>query len=886
MSLKPHLRASVAAAKTQLAEGRDKLKRRHAAGAPGVQLCHALTDLVDAVVRELYEAALAELDGAAAGALRESLTLVAHGGYGRRDLAPYSDIDLMLLYAPEAARPVAQFAERLTRDLYDSGLSLGHSVRTPNDACELALKDATIGTSLMESRHLAGSESLFARFTRRYQQRLRRRGHKQMQAALKARAEERVQFGDTIYLLEPNIKRSPGGLRDLHLLRWTGYARYGVGDPDGLHLRGYLTQEDVRAIRKSHEFLLRLRNEMHFHAGKAHDVLDRAEQLRVSEVLAYAGDEALLPVEKFMKDYFQATTNISQVTNHFVQGAQPGHRLRAWFAPLVGHQVQGGDYLAGPLEITATRRGKEKLAADLTEALRLADLANLYDKRIAYSACQVIRKAAPSYPEGVTSESARHFLSLLAQPARLGEMLRTLHDLRVLERVIPEYAHARCLLQFNEYHRYTVDEHCIRAVERCVELKNDPGALGEVYRSIKQKRVLHLALLIHDLGKGHVGDHSDVGLQFAIETARRLRLPPAETELLKFLVHKHLNMSHLAFRRDTSDEQLIVKFAVEVGSPEALKMLFALTAADFAAVGPGVWNRWKGEVLAELYRRTMQHLAGDGGAGAIDQALDERRRAVRAQLRTEDDLAWFNIEIDSLPSEYLRATPPQQVAAELKELRNLPGAGAIARGRYLAESHTVEYTISTRESIAPGIFHRLTGALSSQGLEILSAQINTLAEGLVLDRFGVADPDYAAAPPQSRIDAVCAQLVESLRAADGQRPSFRRTWSMRADAPRSVLPTQVRTDNNTSDRYTIIDVFAADRAGLLYRVTRALYELGLSVALAKIATHLDQVLDVFYVTDQHGHKITDDARLQAIESRLLEEINQHERQETSRASAY
>jgi [protein-PII] uridylyltransferase len=874
MSVAPRLRPGVLAAKAKLAEGREKLKQRHASGTPGIQVCNALTDLVDSILLELFETYFAELPQAEARQLRSQIALVPHGGFGRRDLAPFSDVDLMVLYAPRAYSQVVPFAERLTRDVFDAGMSLGHSVRTPSQACDLALTDSTICTSLIESRYLAGSVNLFSRFMNRFQQKVRRRPKRLLQAVEKSRADERQQYGDTVYLLEPNVKRSPGGLRDIHLLRWAGFIRYGAPDPEGLQLRGHLSPSDFRAIRRASELLLRLRNEMHFYAGKAHDVLDRSEQLRVASVFGFQGSNGLLPVEQFMQDYFRATTDVSHITSHFVTGAKPGHRMRAFFAPLLSHQVER-DFLVGPTQIMATRRGRVKLERDVTEVLRLADLANLYGKGIAYSSCEIIRQAAPNYPEGLPTDAARHFLSLLSQPSRLGELLRTLHDLRVLERVIPEFAHARCLLQFNEYHRYTVDEHSIRAVERAVDLLRDEGLLGEVYRGIKQKRILHLALLIHDLGKGHVEDHSEIGLRIAGETALRLGLPMAEAELLKFLVHKHLMMSHLAFRRDTSDEQLVVRFAVDVGSPEALQMLFVMTAADLAAVGPGVFNRWKAEVLADLYRRTMRHLAGDSAASAVDYQLDEKRALVRAALRDESDEKWFDTEVSSLPNEYLRTTPAEVIALELRELHRLPVGQAVARGRYQVESHTVEFTVCTHESIAPGVFHRLTGALSGQGLQILSAQINTFAQGMVLDRFWVTDPDYAGEPAHSRIDAVCEKLVESLAQDASSHPSFRKTWSPRSNAPLSILPTRVRTDNSTSERYTIIDVFAADRTGLLYRITRTLYELGLSVSVAKIATHLDQVLDVFYVTDQEGRKIVDESRLQSIQERLLAEIDDH-----------
>jgi [protein-PII] uridylyltransferase len=354
-------------------------------------------------------------------------------------------------------------------------------------------------------------------------------------------------------------------------------------------------------------------------------------------------------------------------------------------------------------------------------------------------------------------------------------------------------------------------------------------------------------------------------------------LPLREAETLKFLVHKHLLMSHLAFRRDTSDDQLVIRFAVEVGSPEVLDMLFVLTAADFAAVGPGVWNDWKAEVLADLYQRTMQHLAGSASPADSHERLAHRRSLVREKLGSQGDAAWFDRQVNSLPAAYLYGSPPERIAAELERLHDLPVGDVHSSGRYMPERRTVEFVVGTHEQITPGVFHKLTGALSSQGLQILSAEINTLADGLVLDRFYVVDPDYADEPPPDRLEEVNRAIVTSLRSPKEDAPSFRKIW--RSDARRSGevfnrLPTRVRTDNSTSERFTILDIFASDRMGLLYTITRTLFQLGLSVSLAKIGTYLDQVVDVFYVTDQAGRKIEDEHRLQEITSKLLEAIDE------------
>ena len=709
MSSSLTLRPSVLAAKEWLAQERSKLKQQHDSGSPGIQVCTRLSEMLDHVVLELYEAALQDLAGGDSVSLKDEIALVAHGGYGRADVAPFSDVDLMILYAPGAAGRVAPLAKRLLHDLFDAGLTLGQSVRTASEACRLGLKDPTIFTSLVEARLLSGDEPYFKKFKRKFRKAAQRHWRRLLHDIEDSRAEERSQFGETVYLLEPNIKRSHGGLRDIQLMRWVGFARFGEATPDGLRLMGELSKEDEIALRRALEFLLRIRNELHFHAQKEHDVLDRAEQVRIAAALGYRGSAGMLPVEEFMREYFRNTYAVQQVASRFLEGAQPWMKLGEALSPLFSHQVEG-DFRVGPTRISATRKGLAKVQSDLMQILRLADLANLYNKRIAHSTWQAIHRAAPKLPDVITSESAERFLSVLSQPARLGELLRNLHELLVLERLIPAFAHARSLLQFNEYHKFTVDEHCLRAVEAATAMQTESEPWGEVYRAIENKRTLHLALLIHDLGKGYPEDHSEVGLRIADETARRLRLPQREAEILKFLVHKHLVMAHLAFRRDTSDDQTIVRFAVEVGSPEVLRMLYVLTCADLAAVGPGVLNSWKGEVLNDLYLRTLRHLSGDSPS----LLADERRAATRAILNGESNFEWYNQQINALPSSYLMNTPPPQIAEELRRVREIGRGDVKVWHRYLPDTNIIEYTIGTYEDITPGVFHKLTGGLTQR----------------------------------------------------------------------------------------------------------------------------------------------------------------------------
>jgi len=737
----------VVEARSRLAADRARLRRQHDRGSPGIQVCSRLTDLLDAVVLRIYEAALQEVGG---HAWLSDIALVAHGGYGRRDVAPYSDVDIMLLVAPASESRAVDLARRFTRDVCDSGLQLGFSLRTPAQCCGLAATDATILTSLAESRLLAGNLELFRRFLRRYQRFTRSRSKMLVEMVIKARQAERRQYGETVYMLEPNLKRSGGGLRDVQSIRWIGFIKHGQADLEGLYRLGALTQIDWRRIRRAHDFLLRLRNEVHFHAEKSQDVLNRHEQVRVADKYEYEKIGGMLPVERFMRDYFERTGDVRYISAHFIAGARARSAVTTAVGALFSYRLEQ-DFRVGPVHISATRKGLPKICGDLTEVLRIMDLANMYNKRIDHPTWEAIRNAMTArLDDAISPESVNRFLSLLSQPGRLADLLRRLHQLRVLERLIPAMQHARCLIQFNDYHKYTVDEHAIRAVQFATELVDDPGVLGEAYRQLHNKRLLHLALLLHDLGKGYEEDHSAVGARIAGDAARRLHLSNRDTETLRFLVRRHLLMPHMAFREDLNDESVAVRLAVEVGSADVLQMLYIHSCADLAAVGPGVLNAWKLELLTELYFRARQQLTGQDASRSVRDLADQRRQAVREQVPASQWDAWWDLQVKALPTTYLLDDSPERIHEVLLKVRECGPEKVTAWSRYLPRRGACVYAVGTYEDVTPGIFHKLTGALTAKGLQILSAQIHTLAENLVLDRFYVQDPDFAGEPPAHR----------------------------------------------------------------------------------------------------------------------------------------
>ncbi|MCR9293491.1 MAG: [protein-PII] uridylyltransferase [bacterium] len=886
MAAASKLPPAVIQSRERLLEGKLKLKAQHDSGSPGLQVCARLADLVDSVVMELAEAASASvgISGWEAGNSSDRgsedtvprLALVAHGGYGRRDVAPYSDVDLMLLHAPAAAEQAGRFAKLLSQWIVDAGCQLGFSLRTPQQAWKYAWDDAIIFTSLAESRLLAGDAELYGQFWRGLKHGARRRRKKIVQSVEQARKLERSKYGETVFLLEPNIKRSRGGLRDVQLIRWVGLAAWGETDLEQLTQLGHITQEDYQTLRKGYQYLLRLRNQMHFDAGKPHDQLDRSLQMRLAEWSGFRGEKGILPVEQFMREYFAHTSEIRYSSAHFMANAKWQSPAARTLEHVLGFTVHR-DYRVGFRHIWATRTGLERLKRDPAAVMELMALSSRYGKPIDHNTWREIRDAMRARKMSqIDQETIHQFLDLMAQSSILAGRLRRLHELRVLEQVIPAMAHARCLLQFNQYHKYTVDAHCIRAVECVTELETETSLLGTIYRSVPDKTILHLALLLHDLGKGFPEDHSEVGKRIAEETADRLRLSAQDKETLVFLVHQHLLLTHTAFRFDLSDDQAAIKFASVVGSSERLQLLLLLSYADLASVGPGVVNQWKIDLLLQLYYQTDAHFR-DMKPGEGFRAEVERRRELIIDAKPRDiEIDWWRRQVTALPINYLLHTPASVAAAEVANLKNLDSEFCTARGRYIAEQKAVEYTIATRQSGRPiGTFHRITGALTSQGMQIIAADIHTQPDEIAWDRFLVEDEQHQGPPPATRIQAICNKLQAALDPENPSPPVFPKKWRRRESkelADLQIQPTQVRFDNSTSDKHTIITLFAYDRRGLLYSVSKALYDMALVLHSAKISTHLDQVVDVFYVSDLSGKKIQESTRLYMIRQRLLRAV--------------
>ena len=890
--------ARVARYKSRINDIRDQVSNHFKQGATGAQTAGLQSQLFDAFVVSVLDEALQSLTPTSRVFIESQSVLLAIGGTGRGEMCPYSDLDLLFLATPSVFEKFELVAAQVKRDLGDSGFKLGASVRTLSDSLRWAKQDPKFATALVDARPLWGVAALSERLVSRFRRGVRSGSAKFIADAVAARDKERAEQSTTTQQLEPDVKRSLGGLRDLHLIHWIGCAAHGVCDIDSLRLQGALSKEEARRLVHAHDFLTTLRIDLHLAAGREQDVLSREDQLRIARQRGISPASGQAPVERFMQEYFQHSTAVASIARRFVASTRHVSWTERLMQSMLAYRIDD-IYYVGIETLDVVRRHRRTVCSSIEGVLKLFVTAARFRVRVAPHLVELIRSQHLQAPAHLSAEASQLFLALLKSPGKLGLALRDLHETGVLEAVLPCWQHIRCLIQINQYHHFTVDEHTLRAIEAAEGFASDQNAVGQAYREIHHKELLHLALLLHDAGKGFEEDHSEVGRRLAYDMSLRLGLPDHQRELVMLLVHRHLHMADLALRRDIGDKALLLKFSHEVGSPDALRMLFVLTAADISAVGPGTWNQWKAELTTTLYDRTMLWLSGMGHLFDEATRLKKIEQQVVEQLHSTTEAnareTPFSMELPALqsrlqrcPAHYLLETPPSRIAADFRVVCERRPDEIHIEAQYDSENKTVEYRVILHEDLASGCFHKLSGVLSAKRLEILSAAICTTQDGFIIDACRVRDADHAGEIPEFRIEAVATAIRRVLRGETDVETLLKSRGRFAVKAtpgPVSDLPLRVVIDNDSSDRYTIIDVFAHDRPGLLYAITRSLYELELSVVQAKIATHFDQVLDVFFVTDAADRKIQDGVRLTTIREHLLGNLSAFENVARSEASA-
>jgi [protein-PII] uridylyltransferase len=919
-----------------LARERAAIEGSHRAGVSGATVVRQLADLVDRVVLDVaHEAedasgASADVPGdgtATAGstprtpageAPARGWALVALGGYGRRELSPHSDVDIMVLHDPAARGRVEALAPAVFKKLWDLRLHLGHSVRTVADCIDVAGSDLATATSLLEARRLLGDAALVERMERRLRADVVRDGAAFVRKLVAEMRRGYAKHGSSLYMLEPNVKKSGGGLRTIHFLRWIALARHDSADLGVLHARGLLTAAEGRALREAQEFYWRVRNDLHFAAGHPADTLAFDDQVRLARLFGYRDDGKRLGVERFMQQVYIHATEVHEITERFIaRTSRPS--LRSRILDRARSRKVDGIFVVSPAGVGVSPGGRERLLSDAPTLLSLFRVSQVHGRPIDAELLDAVRQALLVQDETAfrMPAAAAVFLDILGRPGRLADTLSLMHRLGALEKLVPEFAAVNRLVQFNRFHKYTVDEHTFAVIRHAEALAGGgaaPGAAGvlsdawsrafavveeprpagarpietapgegshlrRAYAQVRRKDLLHLALLLHDVGKGRGGDHAGAGAVIAAAVARRLGLGEHDARQLVFLVREHLAMEQVALRRDLSDDKVLLRFARTVANPETLRMLFVLTYADIAGVGPGSWTQWKEDLLTVLYVRAMDGLAG---GHEVAEPL-ERLAAIRAEVLrlagAELPEAWVAAQWELLNDRYALATPPATIARHLVWLHGLAPGDVRVEVENDAELGTTGYTVLTHDGLTPGLFAKIAGVLAAKGLQILRAQVDTRKNGAVVDTFDVVDTFHAGPPPPERLVEVAGAIRDALLGRVGVEELFARHPRFQPPVATATPldPTKVEVDNDSSDAFTIVDVFAQDRQGLLYAIAQGLWDLGLSVHSSKVATRLDQALDVFYVTDLEGQRVTDPARIEEIRRTLVERIERHER---------
>jgi [protein-PII] uridylyltransferase len=861
-----------------LAEIRREAAERRRQSQSGIVVSEWFSDRIDQLLTGMVEARQQELSPAGHAAY----SLIAVGGSGRRRPAPYSDVDLMFIVDPALMSVVQPFLESVVRDFWDTGLQIGHSIRTASDVLKFAVDDIQFATSLVSLRHVTGNSQLTESLAKQiYSRVFHDRADEVIRKCVAARRDEWLSRGNSVNQLEPDIKKSPGGLRDLHLLHWIAFARYGNSRLTELVTHGEIQERELRTLEAADEYLTSLRLDLHCDRQLKQDVLTRELQLRVAAKRSGSTDDNLRTAESFMHEYFSQTSRVAELARRVAElplKKSLFSRLRHLLLPR--RSAQGFRIIDGVLDIDANTIAR--LRSDVNAVMDVFVAAAENQAGLSAEVRQIISGLCSSFPTEPDRDVAARFRDILRASAGLPNTLRAMYETGVLEWLIPQFAGIRCLIQFNQYHSFTVDEHTLKAMDEIVAFENDDSPVGSAYRSVRHRATLHLAMLMHDVGKGLEGDHSIIGAEICEQTGMRLQMAANKKSMLEFLVRHHLVMPNLAFRRDISSPSMLMDFARLVGAPELLRMLYVLTVADIRAVGPDVWSDWKGELLADLYNRTMQILSGRPYNHLEQERLKVVRETVRSSIvpvASNSDEAvwpkWIEQQLDAFPPFYLMTEDPDRIARDLDMIQQLSESEVKIEGAYEPETDTVSYRVFAPVRHERGSFHKIAGILSGLRMNILTAQICTTADSVVIASFRVSDNDFTGAVPESRIETVAAAICDVLMARKTVESVFRRSslYRMQKKTSLTIRPEpQVSFDNDCSSRFTVIDVFASDSQGLLYTLAHTLFEFGLHVQLARIATHIDQVVDVFYVLDENQAKLEDPERIEQLRASLLEEI--------------
>ncbi|HET9812302.1 MAG TPA: [protein-PII] uridylyltransferase [Sphingomicrobium sp.] len=840
-----------------LAAGREEIARRLAAEpGNGRAAAHATAFLHDQVVRLAHDFIAGDAPA------DEPLAMVGLGGTGRGEMAPFSDLDLMFLTGKAPSAGVEAAAEAILHLLWDLKLKVGHSVRSADQLIKLAKGDMTVRTAFLEARPISGDDALFdAAMARFRKQVVSGTAAEFVTAKLAERDERHVRMGDSRYVVEPNVKDGKGGLRDLHTLYWIGKYVHGVARPAELVGAGLLTAAEFRRFDRAERFLWAVRCHLHLAAGRAEERLSFDYQRQIAETMNYADRPGKSAVERFMQFYFLNAKTVGDLTGLFLAqlDEQLGKKGLRFALPTIRRRPKrlGGFVLdRGRISIPSD----DFFQDDPVRLLEMFALAARERLEVHPNAMRAATRDAPLIDRKVRYDPRANalFMETLTSLHSPETVLRWMNEAGVFGRFVPDFGRVVAQMQFDMYHHYTVDEHSIRAlgllaaIERG-ELKQDHPISTAIFRQIASRRVLYVAVLLHDIAKGRGGDHSVIGADIALRVAPRLGLDQAETETVSWLVRHHLLMSSTAFKRDLADPKTIEDFVHQVQSPERLRLLLILTVVDIRAVGPGIWNEWKRTLLRSLFEAAEERLRLGHKQHGRAELVDARRRELAAELGWKASAARAHAK--RLPDSYWLAEPlPWQVA----NARQVAAAEArIGEPRPNVVVEDDPESGATRVSVfAPdreGLFYRICAGLAGAGANIIDARIHTTRDGLALDNLLVLDgrrQPYRDRRLRGRLGRSVEQAV-----AGADPPPLPRPVAQRRAGAFEVAPSVAIADR-ASTRTTVVEVNALDRPALLASLTAAIARSGHRIHSAHIATYGERAVDVFYLTNGAGKKLT------------------------------
>ena len=877
------LRSAVAQRlKAALADGRAAAEQMLLADRHGRACAERLCTMQDEIIRLIYDL-VSKLYRSLTPSDSERMAVVATGGYGRGLLAPGSDIDLLFLLPYKQTAWGESVAEGILYCLWDMGLKVGHATRSVDECIRQAKADMTIRTALLEARYLLGDAKLYEEFVTRFDKDIVRNTGPQFVAAKLAEREERLRrAGQSRYLVEPNVKDGKGGLRDLHTLFWIAKYVYRVRDAEELIERGVFDRAEYKMFRRAEDFLWAVRCHMHFVMGRAEERLSFDIQREIAQRLGYTAHPGMQDVERFMKHYFLIAKDVGDLTAILCSALEDREakpmpvldRMMARFRPRPKRVVlDADDFLVDKNRITIA--DKDVFRRDPVNLIRIFRLAQKNNLAFHPAAMHAAARSLDLIHQKLREDKAANALFFEILTSDGAEVvLRRMNEAGVLGRFVRAFGKIVAMMQFNMYHHYTVDEHLLRCIGVLAEIEaggaEEFALASELMRTIQpaHRALLYVALFLHDIAKGRVEDHSIAGARVARRFGPRLGLTPAETDTVAWLVEQHLVMSTIAQSRDLSDRKTIENFAAVVQSLERMKLLLILTVADIRAVGPGVWNSWKAQLLRKLYYETEPVLTG----GFSEVNRQRRVELAQAEFRAEMK-DWSGQEVDGYlarhyPAYWLKVDLPHKVS-HAHFLKSAHDAGqAVATGvGFDAARGVTELTVLAPDH--PRLLSVIAGACAAAGANIVDAQIFTTTDGLALDTIAVSR-EFEHNDDEARRAVRIADSIERALKGELRLPEVvAKRAARKARLKAFAIEPEVTINNQWSNRFTVIEVTGLDRPGLLYELTATISKLSLNIASAHVATFGERVVDVFYVTDLTGAQITSATRQAAIKRALL-----------------